>query len=165
MCVLSETNDADEEVQVYLHRLKESQSKQEMLERDLKRTETELQSLQKENMKLKSEARAWKAHSEGNADLSALQEMDDEMERLGLRLTEVIHENVELKEELRALQEVSHENVELKQELQALQEVSHDVGDDTEDSSKVVQLREALTVALQVEIDKSSCSRNNGCKV
>lgn len=136
MCVLSETNDADEEVQVYLHRLKESQSKQEMLERDLKRTENDLQNLQQENMQLKAEARAWKAHSEGNVDSSALQAMNDEMERTRSQLTQALQENAQLREELIGLQEISHGD-----------------GDDPEDSSKVVQLREALTVALQVRVN------------
>lgn len=130
MCVLSETTDADQEVKVYLQRLKACQDQEECLKRDLQRCEADLLNLQKENMQLKAEGRAWRAQSEGSRDLSVLKELYSEMSEIKSQLQEVMDENSALKQSLEERPETAQSN--------------------PEDGKKIAQLREALTVALQV---------------
>ncbi|GMH37740.1 hypothetical protein BSKO_05613 [Bryopsis sp. KO-2023] len=132
--ILNETHDADEEVQVYMRRLVECQNQRDTLERNLHRTEADLSNLQKENMQLKAEARAWKARSGDVGQILSVNEMNVQMEKMVAELDGVVAENHGLRGELEALR------------LGAAEAENSRAAD----SEKIKELRKALAVAIEV---------------
>lgn len=171
MCVLSETHDADAEVQVYLQRLEEAQNRKEMLERDLQRAEGELGSLQAENKELQGRFEELeqlveenKQLADDNRRLKENLEVEAKAKQDALEETQMAADGLarELESVRTCLASMEEENDSLREQLAnspratvVLRSVGEESSVISEDAGagnvhKVAQLQEALSLSLQM---------------